>query len=290
MKFASRLIPLAAAVLLAIPGRASVIGLENNWDVELPQIAGGTGLVFQTSPLSSTENTTENQGGSFSSATQTDTSFYGSLSASGSGTATNSPSFGSWTDAGNPVGDVYPYDTVAEYIDSIHITSSTLPLNTPVTMMITEDFVGAASGTTNGNGSTTGWWDAYIYGGLQATDAGPVAFNFTLFSSGQQTEIVDTFVGDTIQLQGDIYAYGRGYENWGGDNTSTFQYSGQSTTLLDVLTTGASYSAASGTVYGTELSTPEPGTWTLMPVSLALAGVLSRRRTRAAAMRNPVSP
>ena len=271
-----------AFVLSALPCHADNFGLVNTWNVYAVQIPGSTGYVSQTTPLSTTVSTSDSNCGATSNATQTDTAFYGSLSASASGSASNSLSCGLFAGAGTERGDYYDGDPVAQYYDQLHITSSTLANGTPVTMMFTEDFLGSASFVDPDGGG-----DANITDNLQVSDGGgPVSINLFL-TNGGETEIVTSYVGDYLSIEGQLFAFGGAWANYNGAPliTSTFQYSGQSSTLIDILTPGASYTAASGTVYGSDLSAPEPGTWMLALIALAAIVPAAYRRIRGTSIR-----
>jgi hypothetical protein len=149
-------------------------------------------------------------------------------------------------------------------------------------MMFTEDFLGSASFVDPAGGG-----DANITDNLQVSDGGgPVSINLFL-TNGGETEIVTSYVGDYLSIEGQLFAFGGAWANYNGAPliTSTFQYSGQSSTLIDILTPGASYTAASGTVYGSDLSAPEPGTWMLALIALAAIVPAAYRRIRGTSIR-----
>jgi hypothetical protein len=148
-------------------------------------------------------------------------------------------------------------------------------------MMFTEDFLGSASFVDPDGGG-----DANITDNLQVGDGGPVSINLFL-TNGGETEIVTSYVGDYLSIEGQLFAFGGAWANYNGAPliTSTFQYSGQSSTLIDILTPGASYTAASGTVYGSDLSAPEPGTWMLALIALAAIVPAAYRRIRGTSIR-----
>ncbi len=166
-------------------------------------------------------------------------------------------------------------DPMAGYQDTLQVTSSTLDLGTRVSIELTEVFMGSTafssfpplSGTTN----TASVQDRLfaqdpsvlgqgVFGGLHDP------LNATVSSPGTYTYVITSKVGDSINLEGDLYASGEAEAFVNQDPHAFFNLSGSGELYVTPLTSGVDIQSGSGATYAA--SVPEPS-------SLALLGVAS---------------
>jgi hypothetical protein len=276
-------ITLVVAVLTYItasaPCYADDFGLTNQWSVvaavngsTAPTVNagcygcnGGYG-VHAPVPLTNTVSLNNSGNGGSSIATMTNSADYGSLSVSGSGSATNSDLTGafswvrSWT-GGAPL---------VSYTDTLHILSSTGASNgTPVTLQFTEPFAGNVNQVLPIGSDSFG--PAFVYDLLQLPYS-----NLQLNQTGTKTITFNTSIGSSFRFSDSLYAYDYSNANTLSPVvTSSFSYSGGDTTYVTSLTPGVSIYSASGHNYA---PVPEPETYAMLLAGLGLIGFITYRR------------
>ncbi len=246
------------------------IGLENTWCINPPadsSVCGTTGLV-QSGPITnSVSNTYSPSPPTTFSGSMTETSSYGVLSASGTATVTNSAVAGS-------LGFLEPYFSdpadgvpVALYQDLLTITGTG-----PVSIQFSEVLTASDTHTANANVSIAD---------QLSVSGGSSIWNVDLTNTGSETTTLTFNPGDQVSVIGELLAGGGVYAPDLAPPmiTASFSYDLSDPLYLDVLTPGGGYTAASGTVYGTLNSAPEPGSFLLLCVGMiGLAAVVRSRR------------
>lgn len=176
--------------------------------------------------------------------------------------------------------------------DAFTITSSTLAVGTAVQLQLSVTVDGAfkalnpdgVSNDAEGGGRMAaafhfGGWDAPGLTGVDVKWGRYVGTQYgfgTLSGSFANQAVIETHVGDTVNLVGDLLL-------WYGQNSgpaATAWYdgytAGNARFSVDVLTAGAAYSTASGQSYITPV--PEPEAYALFLAGLGLVGWAARRR------------
>jgi hypothetical protein len=142
--------------------------------------------------------------------------------------------------------------------DTLTITTSTLPMGTPVQVQIACVYNGSITpGTGYGNDTTTSSASvglAWSIPGNNSSVSGPVG---GVNQTNTISFVANVAVGNNnLVITPSIYATGTADNQFGGYFVGSVTASIVSQTYVDVLTPGASYTSASGTVYPTLLSTP----------------------------------
>ncbi len=257
------------------PALAEPIGLQNQWCLNPPAgsgFCGNTGM--QTSgPITNTISNTFVFGpGAVFTGSMTETSNYGNLSVSGSGTATNSAT-------GGALGHVGTYDSpgfevggvpLAYYTENITITGTG-----PQLVQFTDVFTSSIFSTASAQAS--------LSDEIQILDYRGSLWLNTLNSSGTATEDLTLNGGDQVTIREGILGGGSAYAPNAAPPaiSPNFSYSGAGPLYIDVLTPGGGYIAESGTLYPTFDSsvTPEPGSFFLLGSGLiSIAGFVRSRQ------------
>jgi hypothetical protein len=253
------------------PALAESVGLQNQWCLNPPAGSPNCGVTgLQASgPITNTNSNTFVFGpGATFTGSMTETSDYGNLSVSGSGTVTNSATGGALGHVGeyNAPGFDVGGSPLAFYEDLLTITGTG-----PVNVQFTDVFSSSLFNSADAQVSLTdelmigGVWDNFLYSSGTAT-------NVFTFNPGDQVLIREGILGG-----GDAYA-----PNVAPPAISpSFSYSGSGPLYIDVLTPGGGYIADSGTLYPTFDSsvTPEPGSFFLLGSGLiSIAGFVRSRQ------------
>ncbi len=254
----------------AQPSLAATYGLENEWCLNPPANSSTCGRsgIQQSGPITNTVTNTYTSpsspgSGATFSGTMTDTSSYGSLSASGSATVSNGTNGGALGFDGPYVGGA----PLAWYTDTLTITGAG-----PVSIQFTDVF--SASVTFAGNASASISDQLSVDGNT---------WHNTQNSSGTATDVLTFTPGDPVVITEGLYGGG-----WASANstpppllTSSFSYSGSGPLYIDVLTVGGGYTAASGTLYPNIAAVPEPESYAMMLAGLGLMGFMVRSKKSA---------
>ncbi len=197
----------------------------------------------------------------------TETSDYGNLSVSGSGTVNNTitnGALGHVGEYGTPGFDVGG-SPLAFYEDTLTITGTG-----PVNIQFTDVFTSSVFYTASAQAALTdelivnGSWDNFLY------------------SSGTATNVLTFNPGDQVTIEEGILGGGNAYAPNAAPPylTPNFNYSGSGPLYIDVLTPGGGYSAASGTVYSSfdNPAVPEPNSFLLLGTGLISIVGLARSR------------
>ena len=303
----------AAGFLAPVPARADQISLSNDPDIEFSSgsgnfLAAGTGSYQETSvagPLNQPQPLAESlssMNGPPGSATLTTSANFGALSASTSGSTNPIPGNATEIRAGNDVASA----PIVAYQDSLTISSNSLAVGTPVTLLFTESL--------NATTASSGYASDYDYGfaqvdgyyhitdnNLDSSVAVGDSFSGTtlngnglLYPYGDSTtpdvDDIETVsfqaeVGDTVDFLSSIYAVGFSDSN-DGYHDNSFSYSANSNTCIDMQTAGATFATQSGTQYCSAFSAttavPEPSSLSLFGAGLLSFGgfVAYRRRNQ----------
>ena len=142
--------------------------------------------------------------------------------------------------------------------DTLTITSSTLPTGTPVQVQISCVYYGFITPGAGGgwdstrSGASVGvaWSNPFSYGSTSGAVGGANLTN--TISCTAQCAVLST----NLVIVPSIYAYGSANNQDGAYFVGSIDTSITSQIYVDVLTPGASYTSASGTVYPTLLSVP----------------------------------
>lgn len=218
---------------------------------------------------------------------------FGALSASGSGSTNIIPGSGAGVTVGSDVGAA----PIVAYYDSLTVTSASLAIGTPVTLLFTESLASITASSNSGDQGAFAAVDGYY----RITDTNPsssgiIADSFSgtpltgngLLGSTTTPGVDDvvsvtfqTEVGDTIGLYGALYAGGQANSGNGHADTS-FSFSANYNTCVDAQTQGAAFLTQSGAQYCSAFATvPEPSTLSLFGAALVtFAGFAVYRRRK----------
>lgn len=259
--------------LAASPSAAQVQTFQND-----------TGWIASTSPLTQSftaaaQYADPGYGLAQAGVTATATVFYGALEASGSGFA--SPVLnrgGAQANAGPVVGG----EPLISYRDQLVVTSTTLPIGTPVAISFSFSFGGTSSFVSAPPPESPS--TAEIAAGFTLWN-GLGSYDWRFTSPGSYVETSTAAVGSILQIEGALFASGYADSSWpSGD--SSFTFSDPTTEFIDVSTPGAFLTAASGHGYSTRraIAVPEPGALGLFGLGAAFMGLclLKRRSVRKA--------
>lgn len=158
------------------------------------------------------------------------------------------------------------------------VTSTTLPMGTPVAISFSFSFDGTSSFASAPPPESPSIAEIAagftLWNGLGSHD-----WRFT--SPGTYAEASTAAVGNILQIEGALYASGYADSSWPtGD--SSFTFSDPTTEFIDVSTPGAFLAAASGHDYSTPraIAVPEPGTLGLFGLGAAFMELcLIKRRS-----------
>jgi hypothetical protein len=159
------------------------------------------------------------------------------------------------------------------------ITVGGLPAGTPVDLMFTDNLHSVLTGGALGDISAIAHSQLEV-SGLSRIDIFNDVHNSPR-SNISESEVLHTVSGATITIDGLLILSASAGVGPGGalSASATADASNTNDTLINVLTPGASYSAASGTVYSQLTTTPEPSSGTLFLLAGGLLAVVRRRLT-----------
>lgn len=166
------------------------------------------------------------------------------------------------------------------WLDTLKITSDTLPEGAPVELLATFIFRSDISGEDIYSQSS-------VAAQFQLAEPGRRSLIFQLTDSvgepldgGIRRGVFSTTVGSTISFS--TYLEGVGYSYSGSSNDFSINKPTSADSYIKVLTPGASYTSASGTSYTSATAVPEPASVVLLLSGLlGVGGGASRRRRRA---------
>lgn len=201
----------------------------------------------------------------WSSATYDTGSSYGVLQVAATCAANTGPA-GVFSDAYFcPASDGFVVPTVG-FMDTLTITSATLSAGTPVQVQVTCVNTGSVSQSFSGN---TALGDVAKYSNVEVlaiTNAAGTHGSSSSVGVGQFADgangnsninnsvsilVTQYMVGTSFRIYNGIFAFGTNYINIGDAAAASISENLTSVTYVDLLTPGASYTAASGTVYPT---------------------------------------
>ena len=259
------------------------VGLQTQY--RLVSISAGkevrvdTGFVANASaPQSYSDTNNGVLGGSFSDSAIQVSTYYGNLTISGSGDASNSPTNGSGVTIDTPVGGA-PF---AKYEDVLNVTSSTLAAGTPVTIDFTESFVASLAFTGTGLGLRD------FQDNLDITDR----YNFdqthlTLSVTGADSFQFQTAVGDSLYLDGELHGNANifagdlsidPYTGLPKPEGGNFSFYASGPLYITSVTYGADIKSESGATYSAPNSSVPDSSETILLVAIGLLTVASFRR------------
>ncbi len=278
--WAVAILSVAAISIGASRAHAGTFGLETSYGLVSTQAPGeirvDTGLVSSPTALLNSDTNSGSKGGASTSSSISVSNYYGNMSVTGSGSSSNSASYGSFALIDTWSGTA---GNMTKYVDYLDVTSSTLAVGTDVTIDFTESF--AASATMNAPLRPTPI-TFLDHLNIQDTLYGSV-WNLNLTSTGSASNVLHTQVGDRIFLEGDLTAYGaQAYTNpiYPFDPTdrlytADFSFSMSGPLSITSVTDGVDLVSGSGATYAPASSVPDStATITLLGIGLlALAAV-----------------
>ena len=237
-------------MLLALLAGLPVTAAAQNYLQATPYCVAGSGVGYDTGPIDSTNQLVVALANNDATRTVSlnASATYGVLQASGNAIATATA-----TQPGGRAffGAYFSGHSLLAFRDYLNLTSATLPPGTPVEVVVTERFQAAAS--PNLNSSQTGNYDQSVatHVWIRMTSSGLISDDVeTNLPPGQTlTATLHSQVGGAIQLDALLYADGQAEANDYQSETATAFLTAQATTYVTILTTGASYYSASGTIY-----------------------------------------
>ena len=287
--------------------------LTPGWVASLTPLSNtiATGPVYSTSPQAQDYGpggASDNGVGDHVSDTVSVMSSYGSLSVSASGTVDfcdgtvlfsgtgySCSGSGFFSGSGSPALQLSATEVtssvsggpMAGYRDTLHVKSSTLAPGTHVTIELTEVFTSSmafssfplSSGTTNRASVQDRLFaeDPAVLG-LGALGGLHKPLDVTVSSPGTYTYVINSKVGDSINLEGDLYADGEAEASVNQYPHAFFTLSGSGPLYVTPLTAGVEIQSDSGATYAA--SAPEPASFALLGMGLgALAGLFRSGKT-----------
>ena len=250
---------------------AQAVGLQNEY--RLVSVSAGKEVrvypqfVDSSTPLVNQDTNNGVNGGSISDASIDVSTYYGAMSVTGSGDASNSPTNGTFAWIDTPIGG----DPFSKYQDVLNVTSSTLAKGTAVTIDFTESFVTSFSG----------YNPSSFQDNLHISDtAGLDNWNLTLTSTSSASFEFHTVVGDSLNLEGDLHGGGAAYASDASPpiESQYFSFYESGPLYITSVTNGVDIQSDSGATYAPASSIPEPSTYAAIAGVLVLGVAAIRRR------------
>ena len=167
----------------------------------------------------------------------------------------------------------------SQWYDHITVTSSSLAVNTPVVLAFTYELDGNIYVHDLSSEGQLARVEAHV-DVSDGSSAQSIAFNYSNAGIGQQMQTVtfNTFVGDRLQVRGDLetdaVAYSYNADHFA--NESDVDFGDTANLYIASATPGAFYVADSGHVYTADV--PEPTGAALLMSLIVFGGILKRSR------------
>ena len=238
-------------------------------------------LVNSGTPLVNHDTTSNEEGGAVAGASIQVSAYYGDMSVTGSGFASNSLTNGTGVTIDQPIGG----DPFAKYQDVLNVTSSTLANGTPVTINFTESFVTSLVFTGTGLGLRD-FQDI-----LNITDKSSLdETHLTLDGTSSDNFVFHTAVGDSLYLEGelhgnaDLFAGDTNIDPYTGlpkPEGGSFSFYASGPLYINSVTDGADILSDSGATYSAPASSVPDSGETILFFGISLLAMTSFRRRNA---------
>ena len=220
-----------------------------------PECQAGHGVgrdsgINQSTNLVAITVTDENQPGHpYAMASMAVRAVYGQLEVTASAAAKSNVGEGS----GAQFGSYYGGASAVLFGDNLTITSASLPSGTPVDVQVTATYAAALSDQFTYSGFLYQHLDTHLnlkaYS-IDATRAMVDDLNTNLAAGDAVTTTLHATVGGSpVRLRAELFAFGNANANVGFETSVALSLTGTARIFVEVLTPGATYQSASGTVY-----------------------------------------